>query len=130
MRRRYRDDGETHHTVGAKILEACGRGLLIASASLVLGAVLGTSNLASVGLWTLAAAASIGIGLHIGAAIVHNAGCDRDDGEAAEPRQAAEVLSLAAALPVELEAVHPAEQRPGYAEQITRDRDQQHGHGR
>ena len=132
MRRRYSDDGENHHTVGAKVLEACGRGLLIGTASLLLGAVLGTSHLASVGLWTLGAAAALGVGLHIGAAIAHNIGCRRDDAEADEPEQRADVLTLVTAMPVVLEpeAATPAERRRAYVELVTGDAQQQQGHGR
>ena len=127
MRRRYSDDGETHHTVGASILDALGRGALIGTASIIVGAMIGTAHLASFGLWLLGVSAAAGVGLTVGAALVKNAGCNRDDGEASEPRQTAKALSLAVALP---ENVSPVEQRTDHAERVTRKRDQQHGHGR
>jgi hypothetical protein len=131
MRRRYSDDGENHHTVGAKILEACGRGLLIATAGLVLGAMLGTSHLASVGAWTLGLAAAAGAGLTIGAAIVHNMGCCPRDAEPEDSRQKAEVLTLATVPSVlEAETGTPTERRSRYMVLLEQEREQQHGHRR
>ena len=126
MRRRYSDDGENHHTVGAKILDGFARGLLIATSSLVLGAMLGTSNLAAVGLWTLGVAAAVGVGLHIGAGIVHNIGCGEREAEPAKSPQAAEVLSLATMPRVlEAEAGRPAEGRRLYVELVSRSAENQ-----
>jgi hypothetical protein len=128
MRRRYSDDGENHHTVGAKILEACGRGLLIATAGLVLGAMLGTSHLASVGAWTLGLAAAAGAGLTVGAAIVHNMGCCPREEEPDESRRPAEVLTMGRLSAVfEPEAVSPGEQRRTYVELVSRSPEQQQG---
>jgi hypothetical protein len=131
MRRRYSDDGKNHHIITASILEACGRGLLIATAGLVLGAMLGTSNLAAVGLWTLGVAAAVGVGLHIGAGIVHNIGCGGREAEPEESRQTAEVHSMAK-LPSVLaaESGTPAERRAGYVVLLDQEREQQHGHRR
>jgi hypothetical protein len=132
MSTRSRAGGENHHTVAGSILDALGRGALIATASIIVGAMIGTSQLASLGMWLLGVSAAAGVGLVVGAALVKNAGCGRDDAEAEEPPQKAEVLTLVTAMPVVLEpeAASPAERRRAYAELVTGDGQHQHGHGR
>jgi hypothetical protein len=68
---------DSHHTVSAGILDALGRGFLIATAGVVAGAMFGTANLAALSLWTIGVAAASGVGCMIGSALVRNAGCDR-----------------------------------------------------
>lgn len=68
-------------TVAAGILDALGRGFLIATAGVVAGMMFGTVNLAAMGLgfWTFGVAAASGIGCMISSALVRNAAYDRDD---------------------------------------------------
>ena len=73
-RSEYRD---THHTVSAGVLDALGRGFLIATAGVAAGLMFGTAPMASVGLWTVGVAAAAGVACMIGSALVRNAGCDR-----------------------------------------------------
>lgn len=83
-RRRFSEDpdpGETLHDVASDILHALGKGFLIASAGVLLGAVIGTNHLAAFGLWTVGVAAAMGVGSVIGAAILRNAGCGRRESE-------------------------------------------------
>jgi hypothetical protein len=74
-----RDARESHHTVSAGILDALGRGFLIATAGVVAGALFDTANLAALSLWMIAVTAAGGVGCMIGSAIVRNAGCDRPE---------------------------------------------------
>jgi hypothetical protein len=67
---------DTHHTVSAGILEALGKGLLIATGGLMAGILFGTTHLASLSLWTVAVAAASGAGCIFGSALVRNAGFD------------------------------------------------------
>lgn len=82
MERRYPRD--THHTVSAGILEAVGKGFLIATAGVVAGALYGTANLAVLSLWMIAVTAASGAGCLIGSTLVRNAGwdrCESDNGD-------------------------------------------------
>jgi hypothetical protein len=129
-RRRYSDEPETiHHAVGSGIMDALGRGFLIATAGLVLGAVVGTSQLAALGLWTLGVAGATGVGLMIGSALVKNAGCNRPEPASGEARQAGEVIALAGVTPVVLdaEAGTPAERQGQFVLLLTRQREAEVG---
>jgi hypothetical protein len=86
----YRD---THHTVSAGILEALGKGFLIATAGVVAGLLFGTAPMASMGLWTVGVAAASGVGCMVGSALVRNAGCDRCEMTSGSP-QAAQVREV------------------------------------
>ena len=126
-RRRFSEDpdpGETRHDVAGDILHALGKGFLIGSAGILLGAVLGIHHLATIGLWTLGAAGAMGAGCVIGAALVRNAGCDRREPESEDARQAGEVMAVEAVLPVVLdaEAVTPAERQGRYVLLLRRQR--------
>ena len=92
----YRD---THHTVSASILEALGRGFLIATAGLVAGLMFGTAHLAELSLWTVGVAAASGVGCMVGSALVRNAGFDGGGQEAEDPAPAARVETSLAASP-------------------------------
>jgi hypothetical protein len=124
MKRRNRGDEEDHFTVGASVLDAVARGVLITVAGLCLGAILGTSPHAlAVGLGALGLAAVAGIGVHIGAAMIHNIGCARRERETDDQaRQAAEVLDLARSLPAAVDVTDPAERRNSYVELVQRQR--------
>jgi hypothetical protein len=76
-RSKHREARDTHHTVSAGILDALGRGFLIATAGVVAGTFFGTAHLAAMGLWMIGLAAVSGVGCMIGSALVRNAGCDR-----------------------------------------------------
>jgi hypothetical protein len=99
-RRRFSEDpdpGETLHDVASDILHALGKGFLIGSAGILLGAVIGTNHLAAFGLWTLGAAAALGAGSVIGSAVVRNARCAREF-ETERARQHREMLTAADSL--------------------------------
>ena len=71
-------------TVAANILDACGRGFLIATAGVLAGLMFGTVHLAAMGLglWTIGVAATGGIGCLIGSALVRQAAYDRGGAKA------------------------------------------------
>ena len=129
-RRRFSDDpdpGETRHDVASDILHALGKGFLIGSAGILLGAVLGTTQLAALGLWTLGAAAAMGAGCVIGSALIRNAGCDRREPETDQARQHREIMVIARSLPVVLdgEAVRLADEPLSYVALIERQRERE-----
>ena len=66
-------------TVAAGILDALGRGFLIATAGVLAGVMFGTVHLAAMGLglWTIGIAAASGVGCMISSALVRNAAYDR-----------------------------------------------------
>ena len=72
----FRDERDTRHTVSAGILDALGRGFLIATAGLAAGLMFGTAHLAALSLWTVAVAAGSGVACMIGSALVRNARYD------------------------------------------------------
>jgi hypothetical protein len=75
----YTKPVETPRTVSASVLDALGRGFLIATASFLAGTMLGTAHLA-VGTWTigvLGVIAAGGVGCLVGSALVKNLGCQR-----------------------------------------------------
>jgi hypothetical protein len=97
---KHRDARDTHHTVSAGILDALGRGFLIATAGVMAGAIFGTANLAAIGLWTIGVAAASGVACMIGSALVRNAACDRCEKNVSGSPRAATVRMVAAARPV------------------------------
>lgn len=99
---------DTHHTVSAGVLDALGRGFLIATAGVVAGLMFGTANLAALSLWTIAVAAASGVGCMIGSALVRNAGGDRCDKKAGGSTRAATVRKGMAEMPVMEAAVDAA----------------------
>jgi hypothetical protein len=80
---------DTHHTVAAGIMEALGKGFLIATAGVVAGLIIGTAPLASIGMWTVGVAAASGVGCMIGSALIRNAGFDRCEIDSGGSPQAA-----------------------------------------
>ncbi len=129
-RRRFSEDpdpGETKRDVAGDILHALGKGFLIGSAGIMLGAVLGIHHLAALGLWALGAAAAMGAGCVIGSALVRNAGSsgDRREWEAERARQHGRILAIVHSLPVVLdgEAVRLADEPVGYVALIERRRE-------
>ena len=130
MRQRPIHDGENHFTVGASLLDALGRGALIGTASIIVGAMLGTAHVAEFGMWLLGLSTAAGVGLTVSAALCKNAGRNRHDPEP-EGRQPAEGLSLVQVTPVlEVDAGTPAERRAAFVELVGRHLERQHGHGR
>jgi hypothetical protein len=95
-----RDARESHHTVSAGILDALGRGFLIATAGVVAGALFGTANLAALSLWTIAVAAASGVGCMVGSALVRNAGCAPVEPKDGESTRAAQVRAALMQTPV------------------------------
>jgi hypothetical protein len=112
VRSKQRDARDTHHTVSASILDALGRGFLIATAGVVAGLMFGTANLAALSLWTIAVAAASGVGCMIGSALVRNAGCDRCEKKVGGSTRAAHAMEVTAAMPtVEAAADVASEER-------------------
>jgi hypothetical protein len=104
-RRRFSEDpdpGETLHDVASDILHALGKGFLIASAGILLGAMIGTNHLAAFGMWMVGAAAALGAGSVIGSAVVRNARWTREF-DTVRAQQHRESTAIANALPVGLE---------------------------
>jgi hypothetical protein len=109
-RSKYREARDTHHTVSAGILDALGRGLLIATAGVVAACFFGTAHLAAMGLWMIGLAAVSGVGCMIGSALVRNAGCDRCEKNVGGSVRAAKISKAVAATPVvEVEEDAPEE---------------------
>jgi hypothetical protein len=103
--RRFSEDpspGETHHDLASNILHALSKGFLMASAGILLGAVLATHHLAAFGLWTLGGTAAIRAGCVVGSALVRSAGCARRGPETEQARRAREVAAIVRTLPVML----------------------------
>jgi hypothetical protein len=128
----YRVARDTHHTVSAGILDAIGRGFLIATAGLVAGLMFGTADLAALSLWTVGVAAASGVACMIGSTLVRNAGCDRCEGELVGSPQAANVREGMAPMPVMAPAgeVEPEERWARRTAVTARQREQSAGTGR
>jgi hypothetical protein len=94
---KHRQARDTHHTVSAGILDALGRGFLIATASVLAGLWFGTAQLA-IGLWAIGVAAASGVACMIGSAVVRNAGCDHCEQKTGGSPQAIEVRKFLAGM--------------------------------
>ena len=99
VRSKYRDARDTHHTVSAGILDALGRGFLIATAGVMAGLMFGTAPLAGLALWTIGVAAVSGVACMVGSALVRNAGCDRGEKEISESLRAPKVRKVRETMP-------------------------------
>ena len=122
----YRD---THHTVSAGIMEALGKGLLIATAGLIAGLMFGTTHLPELSLWTVGVAAASGIGCMVGSALVRNAGFDGGGQEAEDPAPAARIEKAMAASPaMDIAGDGPEECRA--RRRVTASRERGQGSGR
>lgn len=120
---------DTHHTVSAGILEALGKGFLIATAGVVAGLMFGTAPMASMGLWTVGVAAASGVACMIGSALVRNAGCGGGEDEIAESPRAGNVRGMAATPVVEAAAEIESEDCRA-RRRVTASRERSHGTGR
>jgi hypothetical protein len=127
MERRYAKD--THHTVSAGIMEALGKGLLIATAGLVAGLMFGTAHLPELSLWTVGVAAAGGVVCMIGSALVRNAGFDGCEREGEQSPASTEVGKGMAAVPG-LEAAEVAAEECRARQRVTASRERGHGSGR
>jgi hypothetical protein len=128
VRSQHRD---THHTVSAGILDAVGRGFLIATAGVVAGLMFGTAPLAALSLWTVGVAAASGVACMIGSALVRNAGCDRCEENGGGSLQTANVREVVTAMPgVEADGVAPEERWARRMAMNGRQREQLTGTGR
>jgi hypothetical protein len=127
MRRwRYADDTETHHTISANIIEAVGRGLLIATAGIVLGAFLGTADAGRFGAGLLAGSGLMGAACLVGSGLLRNADCRRREQEAEQKCLTADIMPFVAMQPLVIQhdtAEHGAEV-VGYADRIRQERQQ------
>jgi hypothetical protein len=129
VRSTQRDARDTHHTVSAGILDALGRGFLIATAGVVAGALFGTAHLAAIGLWTLGVAAASGVGCMIGSALVRNAGCDRCEKRVARAPRAAHVRKGMTAVPAVEAAGDVAPEERWARRMVTMGQQREHGTG-
>ena len=131
VRSTHKGARETHHAVSAGILDALGRGFLIATAGLVAGLLFGTAHLAAISIWTVAVAAASGVGCMIGSALVRNAECDRCEKNVGRSPQVAHVRKDMAAVPAveAASAVAPEERRAGRMVMMGRQREQNTGRG-
>jgi hypothetical protein len=121
---------ETHHAVSAGILDALGRGFLIATAGVVASALFGTAHLEALSLWTIAVAAASGVGCMIGSALVKNAACDPGEKEADGPSRAMNARKDVEEMPV-VEAARDVEPEKRWARRMAMiDRQREHGTGR
>jgi hypothetical protein len=125
----YTKPVETPRTVSAGVLDALGRGFLIATASFLAGTMLGTANL-HVGIWTLGMIAAGGVGCLIGSALVKNMGCNRWAKKSGWSPHAANVSKVSPALPAvgAAEEVAPEEYRA--RRRVIMSRERGHGSGR
>jgi hypothetical protein len=125
----YTKPVETPRTVSASVLDALGRGFLIATASFLAGTMLGTANL-PVGVWTLGVIAAGGVGCLIGSALVKNLGCQRLEKKSGWSPHSANVRKVAAATPavVAAEEVAPEEYRA--RRRVMEGRRREHSSGR
>jgi hypothetical protein len=102
-------------TVAAGILDALGRGFLIATAGVVAGMMFGTVHLAAMGLglWTIGVAAASGVGCMVSSALVRNAAYDRNGKKAGAPPEAGKVNNPRSASPTiaAAEDIAPEERR-------------------
>jgi len=131
-RSKHMDARDTHHTVSASVLDALGRGFLIATARVVAGMMFGTAHLAAMGLWMIGVAAVSGVGCMIGSALVRNLGCDRCEKKVSGSPRAANVRKGMMEMPV-VEApgdVAPEERRARRMVMIGRQREHGLGMGR
>jgi hypothetical protein len=126
---KHRDARDTHHTVSAGILDALGRGFLIATAGVVAGILFGTAHLAAMGLWTLGLAAASGVGCMISSALVRNAGCDRGEKNVGGSPRAADVRKVMAAMPAVEAAAEVAPEERRARRRVMTGRQREHGTG-
>jgi hypothetical protein len=122
-------EAENKHTIGGNILDALGRGALIAVSGVIVGALLGTAHVAALGFWLLGVSAAAGVGLTVGAAMCKNAGRSWNGPEPEQIRHAAEVVCEVADVPVVLESDFsmPAQRQGGFVELVDRQRERQAG---
>jgi hypothetical protein len=131
MARSNKSDGrDTHHTVSAGILESVGRGFLIATATVVAGVVIGTAQLAALGLWMVGAVAVSGVGCFIGSALVKNAGYDRCERKVGGSPRSPKLGKAIAATPVVDDAGDVASEERWARRVAASDRQREHGTGR
>jgi hypothetical protein len=120
-------------TVAANILDACGRGFLIATAGVLAGLMFGTVHLAAMGLglWTIGVAATGGIGCLISSALVRQAAYDRGGTKAAPVPEATTLRKARDAMPALEPArdVAPEERRARRMVIARRQREQGMGRG-
>jgi hypothetical protein len=120
-------------TVAANILDACGRGFLIATAGVVAGLMFGTVHLAAMGLglWTVGVAATGGIGCLVGSALVRQAAYDRGGAKAAAVPESPALGKSRDAIPPAVErARDDAPEQHRARRRVLASRRREHGMGR
>ena len=118
-------------TVAAGILDALGRGFLIATAGVVAGMMFGTVHLAAMGfgLWTIGVAAASGVGCMVSSALVRNAAYDRRGKKAGVAPEAKQV-SKPLVTPPTIQSAEDATPEERWAEYTRRQRQRGMGVGR
>ena len=119
-------------TVAAGILDALGRGFLIATAGVVAGMMFGTVHLTAMGLgvWTIGVAAASGVGCMVSSALVRNGAYDRGGKKIGGAPEAAKVSKpLVAATPA-IQAAEEVAQEKRWAQRSQRQRQRGMGAGR
>jgi hypothetical protein len=119
-------------TVAANILDACGRGFLIATAGVVAGLMFGTVHLAAMGLglWTIGVAATGGIGCLVGYALVRQAAYDRGGAKAAAAPGSPTLGKSRGAMPAGEPARDDAHEEHRARRRVLASRRREHGMGR
>ncbi len=120
------DDLETHHSISANIMEAVGRGLLIATVGIVLGGLMGSSNAARFGAGLLVGSGIVGAACMIGSGLVRNAGWRRRMQEE-QATQMAEIMAIAAILPIQHDTTEHGAGPVRHVERLRQERERQAG---
>jgi hypothetical protein len=126
---KYTDPAETPRTVSSGILDALGRGLLIATASFLAATMLGTANV-PVAMWTLGVIAAGGVGCLIGSALVKNIKCPRWEKKPGWSPHAAKAGKAAATTPSVEAAGEVAPEEWRARRRVMEGRRREHGTGR
>jgi hypothetical protein len=126
---KYTDPIETPRTVSAGVLDALGRGLLIATASFLAATMLGTANV-PVAMWTLGVIAAGGVGCLVGSVLVKNIKCPRWTRTSGWSPHAANAGKAAAATPAVEAAEEVAHEEWKARRRVMEGRQREHGTGR
>ena len=119
---------DTHHTVSAGVIEALGKGLLIATGGLIAGITFGTTNITDLSLWAVGVAAVSGVACMVSSALLRNAGFDGGGQDADRPSPAPGAGKGIEATPVVEAAAEVEECRA--RQRLAASRERGHGTGR
>jgi hypothetical protein len=122
--------GDTQRTVSAGVLEALGKGFLIATAGLLAGLMFGTAHMPAISLWTVAVAAASGVGCMVGSALINHAEQKRWTKKPGWMPHAANVRKLRPAMPAVEAATDVAPEEFRARRMVMDGRQREHGSGR